>query len=655
MIREALGQVVGGEDLSAEAAQKVMQEMISGTASQSQISAFLTAMRMKGETEDEIRGFVIAMREASLRIEAPPGSVDLCGTGGDGSGTFNISTASSFVVAAAGVPVAKHGNRSVSSKCGSADLLASLGIPFNLPPLMVQESLRTCGLGFMFAPVFHQSMMNVMVPRREIGIRTVFNLLGPLTNPAGVKNQLIGVYDGSLAPTVVRVLKDLGTERAVVVSSGGMDEITNTGPTRIHELRNGKIEAYDFEPGDLGFDLADPSEIRGGDAAQNARIVYSILKGKRSPRSDIVALNAAAGIYASGKASSLAEGRDMAVAALGSGRALQKAMQFASLSWELEGRRQSSSEVSSFATGRIHLDMLLNRAGDIAQHLQNEISLRQDGPEMLASLDPSLLTRPNVLSVMVLRRILSVLSSGADVGPRSANLERSKMKLSDSIASSEGIAVIAEYKPRSPSSVGLAVPPDPEYVARAYSSSGVAGVSVLVEPDFFSGSGRLFAEMRSRLRLPLLFKDFVVSETQVDTANRLGADALLIVAKALRSESITKLVDESLSVGVEPLVEVHDEEDIAKLRECECMDSVRMVGVNSRDLRTLKTDLNGLSSLRKMVGSGKVVVAESGVSTPNDLKVVGDFDAVLIGSAFMNAEDLGRKVRDVVSACRRWK
>jgi len=655
MIREALGQVVGGEDLSAEAAQKVMQEMISGTASQSQISAFLTAMRMKGETEDEIRGFVIAMREASLRIEAPPGSVDLCGTGGDGSGTFNISTASSFVVAAAGVPVAKHGNRSVSSKCGSADLLASLGIPFNLPPLMVQESLSTCGLGFMFAPVFHQSMMNVMVPRREIGIRTVFNLLGPLTNPAGVKNQLIGVYDGSLAPTVVRVLKDLGTERAVVVSSGGMDEITNTGPTRIHELRNGKIEAYDFEPGDLGFDLADPSEIRGGDAAQNARIVYSILKGKRSPRSDIVALNAAAGIYASGKASSLAEGRDMAVAALGSGRALQKAMQFASLSWELEGRRQSESEASSFATGRIHLDMLLNRAGDIAQHLQNEISLRQDGPEMLASLDPSLLTRPNVLSVMVLRRILSVLSSGADVGPRSANLERSKMKLSDSIASSEGIAVIAEYKPRSPSSVGLAVPPDPEYVARAYSSSGVAGVSVLVEPDFFSGSGRLFAEMRSRLRLPLLFKDFVVSETQVDTANRLGADALLIVAKALRSESITKLVDESLSVGVEPLVEVHDEEDIAKLRECECMDSVRMVGVNSRDLRTLKTDLNGLSSLRKMVGSGKVVVAESGVSTPNDLKVVGDFDAVLIGSAFMNAEDLGRKVRDVVSACRRWK
>jgi len=515
--------------------------------------------------------------------------------------------------------------------------------------------LSTCGLGFMFAPVFHQSMMNVMVPRRDIGIRTVFNVLGPLTNPAGVKNQLIGVYDGSLAPTIVRVLKDLGTERAVVVSSSGMDEITNTGPTRIHDLRNGKIEAYDIEPGDLGFDLADPSEIRGGDAAQNARIVYSILKGERSPRSDIVALNAAAGIYASGKASSLAEGRDMAVAALGSGRALQKAMQFASLSWELEGRRQSESEVSSFATGRIHPDMLLNRAGDIAQHLQSAISLRQDGPEMLAYLDPSLLTRPNVLSVIVLRRILSVLASSADVGPRSTSPERGKMKLSDSIASTEGIAVIAECKPRSPSSVGLAVPPDPEYVARAYSSSGVAGVSVLVEPDFFSGGGRLFAEVRSRLRLPLLFKDFVVSETQVDTANRLGADALLIVAKALRSESITKLVDESLSVGVEPLIEVHDEEDIAKLRECECTDSVRMVGVNSRDLRTLKTDLSGLNSLRKMVGDGKIVVAESGVSTPNDLKAVGDFDAVLIGSAFMSAEDLDGKVRSVVSACRRWK
>ncbi|OGS43000.1 MAG: anthranilate phosphoribosyltransferase [Euryarchaeota archaeon RBG_13_57_23] len=655
MIRDALGQVVEGRDLSSEAAREVMREMISGTATQSQMGAFLTAMRMKGETEDELRGFVIAMRETCSRIEAPAGAVDLCGTGGDGSNTFNISTAASFVVAAAGVPVAKHGNRSVSSKCGSADLLASLGIPFSLPPQMVQESLRTCGLGFMFAPVFHQSMKNVIVPRREIGLRTVFNLLGPMTNPAGVKNQLIGVYDGSLAPAVVRVLKDLGTERAVVVNSAGMDEITNTGSTRIHDLRDGHIDAFDFEPGDLGFDLAEPNEIRGGDAAENARIVYSILKGERSPRSDVVVLNAAAGIYASGKASTLAEGRDMAVVALNSGRALQKARQFSSVSWALEGRRQSESGVATFSTGRIHPTMLVDRAGEITAHLQSEISRHQSGAEMLSCLDPKLLTHPNALSVLVLRRILSIMSSGAEDGAKPSTLSRSKMKLSDSIASSEGIAVIAEYKPRSPSCVSLTVPPDPDRVASAYSSAGVAGASVLVEPDFFSGGEDLFAKMRSGLEVPMLFKDFVVSGSQVEAAHRLGADALLLMAKALSSESLAHFVDESLSSGIEPLVEIHDEEDLAKLRCCERMDSVRMVGINSRDLRTLKTDLNGLEGLRQSIGEGKIVIAESGISTPDDLGLIADFDAVLIGSAFMRAEDLDAKVREIVLACRSGK
>jgi len=652
MIRDVISQVVEGADISSETAREVMREMISGTATQSQMGAFLTAMRMKGETEDEIRGFVIAMREACSRIEAPAGAVDLCGTGGDGSNTFNISTAASFVVAAAGVPVAKHGNRSVSSKCGSADLLASLGIPFGLPPKMVQESLESCGLGFMFAPLFHQSMKNVIAPRREIGLRTVFNLLGPMTNPAGVKNQLIGVYDGSLAPIVARVLKDLGTERAVVVNSPGMDEITNTGTTRIHDLRNGRIDSFNLEPGDLDFDLAEPKEIQGGDAAENARIVYSVLKGERSPRRDIVALNAAAGIYASGKASTLAEGRDLAIAALNSGRALQKARQFAAVSWELEGRRQSESEVSSFASGRIHPTMLLNRAGEMAEHLRSEISRHENGANMLSCLDPALLSNPNVLSVIVLRRILGIVANEVQNGPIRARLPQSDKKLSESIASSDGIAVIAEYKPRSPSCVSLSVPPAPERVARTYSSAGVAGVSVLVEPDFFSGGEDLFAKMRSELQTPMLFKDFVVSDRQIDTAHKLGADSLLLVAKALRPDSLARFVDASLGSGIEPLVEIHDESDLAKLMQCGRFDDVHMVGVNSRDLRTLRTDLQSLHGLRELVGNGKTIIAESGVSSPADLKHVRDFDAVLIGSAFMNAPDLDTMVREMVLACR---
>lgn len=652
MMREALGQVVAGKNLSAETAQNVMREMISGAASPSQIGAFLTAMRMKGETEDEIRGFVIAMRGASLRIEAPQDAVDLCGTGGDGAGTFNISTAASFVVAAAGVPVAKHGNRSVSSKCGSADLLGSLGIPFSLPPALVQESLSGCGLGFMFAPVFHHSMKNVMVPRREIGFRTVFNLLGPLTNPACVKNQLVGVYDGSLAPTIVRVLKDLGTARALVVHSAGMDEITNTGPTRIHELMDGSIKTYDIEPSDFGFDFAEPSEIGGGDAAQNARIVYSILKGERSPRRDVVALNATAAIYASGRTSSMAEACDLAVATLDSGRALIKAKEFASLSCELERRWQSASGVSSFAEGRIHSDVLVKRAAEITRYLRDEVLRCPGGAEMLSVLEPSLISDPNVLSVLVMRRVRSILSNSDRVEQLSVAQGRKRMKLSDAIASSEGIAVVAEFKPRSPSSTGLTVPPDPAQVARTYTSSGVSGVSVLVEPDFFSGSETLFAEMRSLVGLPMLFKDFVVTEAQIDRASLLGADAILLVAKALTTRSLSTFVDRCVSVGVEPLVEVHDEEDILKLLDSGCMESVRLVGINSRDLRSLRTDLSGMSRLREMVGSGKTVVAESGLTKPSDLNAIRGFDAVLIGSAFMNAEDMAQKVREVVTACR---
>lgn len=652
MIRDAIAQVVDKKNLTADAAQQVMQEMISGTATQSQMGAFLTALRIKGESEDEVRGFVIAMRNACSRITAPPGAVDLCGTGGDGANTFNISTAASFVVSAAGVPVAKHGNRSVSSRCGSADLLASMGIPFGLSPPLVQESLTKCNLGFMFAPVFHQSMKNVIGARKEIGLRTVFNLLGPMTNPAGVKNQLIGVYDGALAPMVVNVLKDLGTERALVVSSCSMDEVTTTGRTRVHDLKDGLIGAYDIEPGDLGFDLSEPDALKGGDAGENARIVYSVLKGERSPRRDVVVMNAAAALYVSGKASTWIEGRDIALAALNSGRALKKAREFAALSWELESRMQAEAEIRTLSSGRLHPSILLDRADELAKHLQAEIRSREGGDALLSRLDLQLLSRPNALSIIVLRRILSVLSHQHDHPLVNLENRRSGKMLSESIRSSDGIAVIAEYKPRSPSCAALAVPPDPHQAAMVYSRGGVAGVSVLVEPDFFSGSEDLFSRMRAELVIPMLFKDFVVSDAQVDTAHQLGADALLLISKALTPKSISHLIDRSLSHNIEPLVEVHDNEDLAKLEASGRSQDVKMVGVNSRDLRTLKTNIHGLDALRKSVGERKIVIAESGISDPGDLKSVSRFDAVLIGTAFMKADSLDSKVHEIVSACR---
>jgi anthranilate phosphoribosyltransferase len=649
MIQDAIRMAVERKNLPVESAQEVMREMMRGTATQSQIGSFLTAMRMKGETEDELRGFVTAMRESSSRIVAPPGAVDMCGTGGDGAETFNISTVASFVVASTGVSVAKHGNRSVSSKCGSADLLGAMGIPYDLPPEMVQESLDACGMGFMFAPVFHRSMKSVIGPRRELGLRTFFNMLGPMTNPAGVKNQLIGVYDPKLSVTIARVLSELGAEHVLVVSGSGTDECTTTGKTQVVDMRNGSIDRYSIEPGMFGLDLAEPGMIRGGGPEENARIAMSVLKGECSPRADIVALNAGAGLYASGKAQSMDDGVCIAKAALSSGRALQKARQFADLSWDLESRRQLTERVESLADRRIHPQVLVQRAHSISHALASEISESDSGQRLLGNVDDSLLSDPNVLTVIVLERIKSILSGS---GPDVPSGIRSRVRLSESVASSRGIAVIAEYKSRSPSTGPLAIPPDVQAVSDAYKSAGVSGVSVVVEPRFFGGSYGLLAAFRDRLSLPMLFKDFVVSEEQVEVAERVGADSVLLIAKALRLDALDRLAELCLSKGMEPLVEVHDLLDIEKLTRCSCSGRIRLVGINSRDLRTLKTDLSGLAALRAAIGKDKLTIAESGLSSASDVEMIPGFDAVLIGTAFMRAEDLDSKVGEMVSACR---
>ncbi|HUU07130.1 MAG TPA: anthranilate phosphoribosyltransferase, partial [Thermoplasmata archaeon] len=237
MIQEGIRLAAEGTALSVDLAEGIMDEMMSGKATPSQMASFLTAMRVKGETKDELLGFVKCMRSKAKRVSAPEGAVDLCGTGGDGARTFNISTVASFVVAACGVPVAKHGNRAISSRSGSADVLTALGIPITLAQADVERCVKETGIGFMFAPRFHESMRNVMATRREIGIRTFFNILGPMSNPADVKRQLIGVYDPRIARTVAEVMHDLGSERVMVVHGAGMDEITNTGPTKVVELR----------------------------------------------------------------------------------------------------------------------------------------------------------------------------------------------------------------------------------------------------------------------------------------------------------------------------------------------------------------------------------------------------------------------------------
>jgi anthranilate phosphoribosyltransferase len=338
MILDALHRIANHrQSLSREEARIVMSEVLSGECTDSQIAAFLVALHMKGETVEEIVGFAEAIRHAATPLHIHQNStvdvsgterdalVDTCGTGGDTSGTFNISTATALVVAGAGVRVAKHGNRSVTSKCGSADVMEALGVNINLSPARLTACLEEVGIAFLFAPAMHSAMKFVQPARRELRLRTVFNLLGPLTNPAQASAQVVGVYSAELVEKLAEALSMLGLRRAMVVhGSDGLDEITITGPTRIAEVRDGSVRSYEVTPEEFGMSRSSLDDIAGGDAAENAGIIRDILGGKKSPRRDVVLLNAAAALVVAGRADHLAGAVPFAAKAIDSGAAAKK-------------------------------------------------------------------------------------------------------------------------------------------------------------------------------------------------------------------------------------------------------------------------------------------------------------------------------------------
>ena len=326
MIREAIAKVIEKKNLTEAEMVSTFDEIMSGGASPAQIGAFITALRMKGETIEEITGAARVMREKALHVKTKAKMViDTCGTGGDESGTFNISTTAAFVAAGGGLTVAKHGNKSVSSKSGSADVLRSLGVNIEVAVSHVERCLDEIGIGFLFAPLLHGAMKHAIGPRREIGIRTIFNILGPLTNPAGAHSQVLGVYDAKLTEPLAKVLQNLGSTHVFVVhGADGLDEITLTGKTYISELKHGEIENYEILPEDFGFERCKKEELLGGDSETNARIALDILKGKNGPHRDIVLLNAAAAIVAGRKSKDLREGLKAASESIDSGNAMKK-------------------------------------------------------------------------------------------------------------------------------------------------------------------------------------------------------------------------------------------------------------------------------------------------------------------------------------------
>ena len=325
------------QSLSRAEAREAMAEVLAGSCTDAQIAAFLVALHMKGETVEEIVGFAEAIRAAAIPLEVVRNStvdvsgterdalVDTCGTGGDASGTFNISTATALVVAGAGVRVAKHGNRSVTSKCGSADVMEALGVDINLRPTQIATCLDKVGIAFLFAPAMHSAMRHVQPARRELRLRTVFNLLGPLTNPARASAQVVGVYSSDLVEKLAEALSMLGLHRALVVHGhDGLDEVTITTSTRIAEVREGTVRSYEVTPEEFNFERATMSDISGGDATENAKIIRDVLKGTPSARRNIVLLNAAAALVAASRANHLAEALPLAAASIDSGRAATK-------------------------------------------------------------------------------------------------------------------------------------------------------------------------------------------------------------------------------------------------------------------------------------------------------------------------------------------
>ena len=325
MIKEAISLIIQNISLSEEEMAECMTEIMEGRATDAQIGAFLTALRIKGETIEEITGAARIMREKATKIKAPDGVIDTCGTGGDMSGTFNISTTTAIVVAASGIPVAKHGNRSVSSQSGSADVLEALGVKIELPPEKVEKCLFETNFSFLFAPIFHPAMKFAINPRREIGIRTIFNILGPLTNPANARRQIMGVFADRLTDPLAAVLGNLGAEDAMVVhGEDGLDEITVCDGTRVSRYRDGRVETFYITPEDFGFKKADCKDLAGGSKNENAEITISILNGEKGPKRDIILMNSAAAIVVAGLAQDFKTAREIAEESIDSGKALEK-------------------------------------------------------------------------------------------------------------------------------------------------------------------------------------------------------------------------------------------------------------------------------------------------------------------------------------------
>jgi anthranilate phosphoribosyltransferase len=598
-INEAVEKFSSGNSLKKSEIKEVFLSIMNNECNDAEIIAFLMTLKTKGETVEEITGAAEVLREMSLKLNLNSKElVDTCGTGGDGQNTFNISTASAIVAATAGVKIAKHGNKSISSKSGSADLLEYSGINIDLDEEQAQKCFDDNGITFMFAPKYHKAMKNVANVRKNIKTRTIFNVLGPLSNPANANYQILGVYDKKLVLPIAKVIKDLGVKRAMVVhSEEGLDEISCEKDTYIAELNEGKISEYTINPKEFDLEILPLESLKVNTVEESFKIFMDMLNNKNEAAVNIVSLNAGSAIYISGVRDSLKEGIEFARELIISGKVLNK----------FEDIKKSMPE--KITTPKILEEILENKAKEVTE-------------------------RKSKISVQDLKEINYMNSLKRDFKGALIN------KISQNKA-----AVIAEIKRASPSLGELNMNIIPAKVAADFESMGAACLSVLTDAKYFKGSGAILEMAKKGCGLPVLRKDFIIDEYQIDESVTMGADCILLIVSALDKVLLKNLYDAAKIRDLDVIVEVHDYNELELALEIDC----DIIGINNRNLHTFDVDLNTSEELVKYIKDDQLIIAESGIHTYEDVKKMNQcgINTFLVGESLMTAKDPINKFKEI--------
>lgn len=644
MLAEIVKKLLAGSTLSDADAEEAMN-IILEDAIPSQVAAFLALLKIRGETPGEVAGMARALNSRTIPIRYPIPSLDIVGTGGDLANTVNISTGAAILAAACGVPIAKHGNRAVSSKCGSADVLEALGICIDMPAEMVIRSIKEVGIGFMLALRYHPFLREIAPIRRALKMPTVFNILGPLLNPAVTEYALIGVANEKAMHLIANVLLQLGNrKRALVFYGNGVDELTPLGLAQALEVTNGKITAYQIDPAEYGFKKCSLGELQGGLPPYNAQLLRDALQGKEGAIADSIILTAGFGLWIYGKTPTAKEGIALARKVLFSGAANHLLDKWISFSGGRGIRKDPDQDhFYEFQHKEVLASSAVSRQAQPAYEMQVAESKRQyecplNDTSKVNYLEKMLIEK-RAQNEKLQREIDSQINHPLSIILKSSKKENSG--LFKKALTAPGLSIIAEIKRRSPSKGMIREITDSIALSQEYCRGGAAAISVLTDFAKFGGSLEELKNVTAAIKttyphVATLKKDFIIHPLQLTQAVMTGAHAVILIVAAL-GDKVHLLIEQASRLGLETLVEVHTINELELALEA----GATIIGVNHRNLKTFETDLDLGEKLRPLIPSYVVAVAESGMKDEKDAKRMKNlgFDAILVGEALMRSED----------------